>query len=140
MTHAEARDRRVIRRAVGGDNPKRDIVATAPLDAARGPLADRVGVHQQRDHHRRIVRRATPTIASIRGQEFGQIEPVDDIDHEPCEVILRQPLTQARRQQQLLLAITRDEVLRHPRIVLNSPDTTRFVRHPCVTNAEGGVV
>jgi hypothetical protein len=35
---------------------------------------------------------------------------------------LRQPLAQARRQQQLLLAITRQEVLRHPDIVLTPPD------------------
>jgi hypothetical protein len=32
----------------------------------------------------------------------------------------RQPLAQARRQQQLLIAITREEVLRHPEIVLTS--------------------
>jgi hypothetical protein len=37
-------------------------------------------------------------------------------------VVLRQPLPQARRQQQLLLAIARNEVLRHPGIVLNPPD------------------
>jgi hypothetical protein len=35
-------------------------------------------------------------------------------------MILRQPLAQARRQQQLLLAITRQEVLRHLGIVLTS--------------------
>jgi hypothetical protein len=67
------------------------------------------------------MRRATPTIASIRGQKFGQIEPVNDLDHEPREVILRQPLTQARRQQQLLLAITRQEVLRHTPDPLKPP-------------------
>ena len=35
---------------------------------------------------------------------------------------LGQPLAQARRQQQLLIAITREEVLRHPEMVLTTPD------------------
>ena len=62
------------------------------------------------------------TIARFRvrlgGKERGQIELADRVDHEPREVILGQPLAQARRQQQLLLAITRQEVLRHTGIVL----------------------
>jgi hypothetical protein len=36
-------------------------------------------------------------------------------------VPIGQPLTQARRQQ-LLITITRDEVLRHPDMVLTAPD------------------
>jgi hypothetical protein len=42
-----------------------------------------------------------------------QIHLGDRVRHEPREVLLAQPLAQARGQQQLLLAITRDEVLRH---------------------------
>ena len=103
----EARDRGVIRRLVGGDHPERDVLAAAPLDPPRRALADRVRVHDQRHHHRRIVRRATPAVPPIRSQERGQIELADRVDHKPREVIISQPLTQARRQQQLLLAITR---------------------------------
>jgi hypothetical protein len=51
---------------------------------------------------------------AIGGQEIRQIHRVDSVDHEPREVILGQPLPQTRQQQQLLLAIARDEVLRHP--------------------------
>ena len=63
VTHAEARDRRVIGRLVGGDHAERDVLATAPLDRPRRPLPDRVGVdattrpsspdHAPRDHARR---------------------------------------------------------------------------------------
>jgi hypothetical protein len=53
-----------------------------------------------------------------------QVQLAHRIHDEPRQVLLRQPLTQARRQQQLLLTITRDEVLRHHRIVLNPPDAT----------------
>ena len=126
----EARDRGVIGRLVGRDHPERDVLATAPLDPPRRTLPDRVRVHDQRHHHRRIVRRAAPPVRAIGSQERGQIELADRLDHKPREVILGQPLAQARRQQQLLLAITRQEVLRHPGIVLNRPDDTTFVRQP----------
>ena len=54
-------------------------------------------------------------------------------------MVLAQPVTQARGQQQLLITITRKKVLRHhppptagyTTIVLNPPDdTTRFTRQP----------
>ena len=51
-------------------------------------------------------------------------QPLDRVEHEPRKMVSGQPIAQARRQQQLLLAITRDEVLRHPGIVLNPPDDT----------------
>jgi len=51
-------------------------------------------------------------------------------------MILRQPVTQRRRQQQPLLPIHPDEVLRHTIIVLNPPDG--FVRQPDAL-AEGRV-
>ena len=41
---------------------------------------------------------------------------------EPRQVILRQPIAQARRHQQDLLTLARQEVLRHQRIVLRPPD------------------
>ncbi|MGZ4332068.1 MAG: hypothetical protein ACXVXL_29220, partial [Solirubrobacteraceae bacterium] len=38
---------------------------------------------------------------------------------------LCQPISQRRRQQHPLAPVARDEVLTHPRIVLNTPDDTR---------------
>ena len=60
------------------------------------------------------MRRATMAVLAIGAIEPGQIELVDDLQHEPRQVIVGQPLPQAGRQQQLLIAITRKEVLRHP--------------------------
>ena len=122
MALTKPRDRRVIGRLVGTNHPDRDILDTPALDPPRRPLPDRVAIEQQRDHHRRIVRRPAVTVGPIAGIERAQIELRDGIDHEPRQVPLRQPLTQTRRQQQLLLAITRQEVLRHPDIVLTPPD------------------
>jgi hypothetical protein len=130
MAHTEARDRRVIGRLVGRDHPKGDVVVAMTLDPARGANSDRVGIDEHRDHHRRIVRRPTPPVLTIGRIKRGEIHLRDRLQHEPCEVLFGQPLPQTRRQQQLLITITRQEVLRHPARVLNPPDTTRFVRHP----------
>jgi len=62
---AKARDRRVIGHLIGRDHPNRDILHTGPLDAARRALPARIRVHQQRDHHRGIMRGATVTIRTI---------------------------------------------------------------------------
>jgi hypothetical protein len=117
----EARDRRVIGPLVGADHARGDILNAAPLDRPRGPLADRVDVEQQRHHHRRIVRRPTMAVSAIGRIERGQIDRRDRVDHKPRKVILRQQSRQARRQQQLLLTITRQEVLRHAGIVFRRP-------------------
>jgi hypothetical protein len=65
VTLAKPRDRRVIGHLVGRDHPKRDVLHTCPLDAARRALSTHVRIPQQRDHHRRIVRRAALTIRAI---------------------------------------------------------------------------
>jgi hypothetical protein len=122
VTLTETRDRRVIRRLVGGDDPHRDVLDAAPLDPPRRPLPDRVAVHQQRQHHRRLVCRTTVTILAIDRIERREVHRLDRVDDKPRQAILGQPLAQRRRQQQLLVAITADEVLRHHRRVLTPPD------------------
>lgn len=112
MALPEPCDRRVIGHPVRRDDPERDVLDTRALDPARRALPTRVRVHQQRDHHRRIVRGATLPITAIHARERVEIHPSDDVEDEPDEVVGRQPLPQARRQQ-LLLTITPDEVLAH---------------------------
>jgi hypothetical protein len=68
------------------------------------------------------VRRSAVTVGTISRVEHSQIDRRDRIDHKPRQVIFGQPLAQPRRQQQLLLTITRQEVPRHARIVLTVPD------------------
>ena len=63
-------------------------------------------------------------VGAIGRVKRRQIHLLDGIDDEPREVTLRQPLADIRRHQKHLLAITRDEVLPHHRIVLNPPDST----------------
>jgi hypothetical protein len=52
----------------------------------------------------------------------------DGIDDKPREVPLGQPLTNIRRQEKRLLAITCDEALAHRDMVLSPPDDTPDLR------------
>jgi hypothetical protein len=118
----ETRDRRVVGDPVGADHPVGDVLAAVALDRARGALPGRIGVEQQRDHHRRLISGATMAIGAVIGVELVQNHLRHRIDHEPREVILRQPLAQRRRHQKDLLTITSDEVLSHDGIVFAGPD------------------
>jgi hypothetical protein len=82
------------------------------------PVYPGASVDQQRHHHRRIMRRPTMPIQTIGPVERVEIKLADGLEHEPRQMALRQPLPQARRQQQLLITITPDEILRHGPIVL----------------------
>ena len=70
----------------------------------------------------RRMRRAAVAVPTVSGVERRQIHAGDRVEHEPREVILGQPVAQRRRHQQHLIPITRQEVLRHPGIVLIAPD------------------
>jgi hypothetical protein len=131
VTHSKPSDRGVIRDLIGGDHTESDILAQTPLDTTRGALPDRVGIEQQRDHHLRIECHATPPINAIRVIDGAQIDLFDSVQHKPRQMVLRQPLAQAGRQQQFLLTIALQEILRHrppplgdQHIVLNHPDDT----------------
>jgi hypothetical protein len=124
MALDEAGDGGVIGVLLSGDHAACDVLHARALDRPRGPRSTRPAIEQQSDHHRRLVGRSTVTILAIRGIERRRVDHRDHIDHEPREVILRQPLLHVGRQQERLLAIARDEVLRHAEIVLNPPDSS----------------
>jgi hypothetical protein len=86
-----------------------------------------------RDERSPVARRATAPASSPDRAPPGPARPADrrhrtrpihlrhSIKHKPRQMPLRQPLPQARRHQQRLLAITPQEVLRHARNRLNRP-------------------
>jgi len=71
------------------------------------------GIERRCRDHLRVERRPPPAVPTIRPKERAQIHLLDGLQDKPDEVILRQPLTQARRQQQLLVTITEKEVRGH---------------------------
>jgi hypothetical protein len=113
VTAHEPRDRRVIRHLVSGNHPIGNVLTAVTLDPPRGTLLRRIREQHQGHHHRRVIRRAAMPVRSIRRIERRQIQPLDALDHEPRQMILRQPIPQRRRHQKRLLTIKTDEVLRH---------------------------
>jgi hypothetical protein len=115
VTHHEPRDRGVVGPLLGGDHPAGHVLQAGALDCARRPHAARPAIQQQRDHHRRLIGRPPMTVLAIGGVERRRVHHPDGVDHKPRQVVLGQPLPDIRRQQKRLLAVTRDEVLRHAR-------------------------
>src|SRR4051812_698030 len=76
------------------------------------------------DHHRRVIGRPTAPVLAIRDVEHVEIHLRGGVDHEPREMIHRQPIPDIRCHQKRLLAITRDKALAHHQMVLNPPDDT----------------
>ena len=122
VTRQEPRDRRVIRNKVRSDHPIRDVLPAVTLDPTRGPLLRRIRIQNERHHHRRLIRRAPVAVSAIRRIERREIQPLHRVDHEPRQMILRQPLPQRRRHQKRLLTTTFNKVLTHPGIQLNPAD------------------
>jgi len=112
------REGRMVRALLGGQHPKGDVFLAGALDHPRGPDPARVGVEQQRDHHRRVIRRPAAPVDAIGRIERLQIHLGDSVDHEPGEVPRRQPLADVGWHQERLLAITRDKALAHREMVL----------------------
>ena len=75
-------------------------------------------------HHLRLVGRPTMPVRAIRRVERVEIKLLDRIEHEPREMIRREPIPQRGRHQECLLTIAFDEVLGHSGIPPDGPDGT----------------
>src|SRR5271169_3319933 len=100
-------------------SPKQTQLSLAPFRITGQPRCDD---RLSSGHHRRVIRRTTPPVLAIAGVEGREVDVLDRVDHEPRQMVLRQPLAQRRGHQQQLLTITLDEVLWHPRSVLTAAD------------------
>jgi hypothetical protein len=90
----KASDRRMVRDPVGGDHPVGDVLAAMTLDPTRGAPLARIGVEEERDHHRGLIGSAAVAVFSVVGVELPQVHLLDCVDHKPRQVVLGQPLTQ----------------------------------------------
>lgn len=113
VTLPEPGDRGVVRPLVGRDHPERHVDSAGPLDRTRRTHPDAVGVQRQRDHHLRVVRRASPPIGAVVGVERRQVHLLDRVEHEPGQMVLLEPLRQRRRHQEHLITLDSQEVVTH---------------------------
>ena len=102
---SEIRDGTVIGIGVGADEAKRNRVVGGLRQLAAGEQASGIAVEQQRHQHRRMVgRRARPPVSR---HQMAQIQLINDVDDEPCQVFLRQVILYARRKQLRCVPVNR---------------------------------
>ena len=128
VADTEPRDRRVIGCLLCRDHAVGDILHAAPLDPPRGAFAPRIGIDQQRHHHRRLKGRPAPPILAVGAIKRRQIHLLNRPQHEPRQMVLRQPIPWVRRHQERLLTIARQEVHSHAPKCLNPPGRTGGLR------------
>jgi hypothetical protein len=117
MLRAEPGDRAVIRYVLRAHDAERHIGLAQPLNLPARPLPHRIGVDQHTEQHHRVVGRPARTPQPPTRPEPGQIQPRDYVQHEPHQMISRQPVPHIRRQQKLLIPIHRPKPLRHHKIL-----------------------
>jgi hypothetical protein len=115
VAHAAAKlgDRRVIRSQLAGHDAIGDVLDAGTLDPARGTVAARVRVEQQRDQHRRLVRRPPAPVVAVVRIDRRQIQLGDRVEHRPHQMPLRHPIAKRRRHQKHLDSVTPDEPRTH---------------------------
>jgi hypothetical protein len=106
-------NRAVVRHVAGGQHPERHVFDQPALNAAGREHADTVRVDEHLRHHHRVVRRVAPLVLLVHDGDGRQIQLVDQVADEECQVALRQPVSQTRRQQQILLGHVRTIRLGH---------------------------
>ena len=110
---AEAGDGYMVGGLVAGQHPKGEVLAAAPLDLAGGTHADGVGVQQHAKQGLGVVGGVAVPVGPVAGIESGQVQLVDHVQHEPSQVFGWQPVAQAGRQQEGLVAVAPQKVVGH---------------------------
>jgi hypothetical protein len=113
VADAEPGDGHVVRRAVAGQHPEREVLLATPLDLPRRAHADRVGVQQHAKQRLGVVGGVAVPVGAVGTQERLQVELVDHVEDEPGQVALGQPVAQVGRQQERLVAAAAQEVVGH---------------------------
>jgi hypothetical protein len=113
MPGPEPGDGRMIGAQAASDHPVRDVAHAPLLDHPAGPLALGIGVEEQRHHHLRVERRPAVPIGPVAAVEPGQVQSGHRVQHHIHQIVLGQPLPHVHRQQQRLITLRVQEVLRH---------------------------
>jgi hypothetical protein len=113
VADAEARDGRVVGGLVGGKDPKGDVFLAAPFELAGGAHPKAVAVQQHAQQQLGVVGGVAVAVVAVGPGEGGQVELVDDVQDEPGEVALGEPVAQVRGQQEGLVAVATQEIVGH---------------------------
>ena len=84
--------------------------------------------------HRRVIGPASSAILAVGRVSHRPVQLLNRLQHEPGEVVVGQPITQAGRHQALLLTLTRQVTLAHEPASLPDPSArSGYDQHPTQT-------
>jgi hypothetical protein len=109
----EAGDGDVIRGGVGTEHAEGDVLGAATFDLAGGTDPGAVCIQQHAQQHPGLVGGPAVAVGAIGGQEGAEVELVDDVEHEPGQVVGWEPLAQVRREQKRLVSRAGTKVVGH---------------------------
>jgi hypothetical protein len=118
VPHAEAGDGHVVGRLVAGKHPEGQVVDAAPFDLPGGAHPDGVGVEEHPQQRLGVVGGVAMPVSPVGAQERLQVELLGDVEDEPGEVAVGEPVTQVGREQEGLVAVAAQEVIGHGQFYL----------------------
>jgi hypothetical protein len=115
MAAAKVDDRVVIGMEPGGDEAEGDAVVGRPLDGARGSDAGGVAREEQREEDGRMVGRGAVRPECVDDEDGREIELINNLNNEAGEVVFREQLVDAGREEGGLKSIGIEPVLHEGR-------------------------
>jgi len=113
MPAPEPGHRPEVRCLVRGQEPKRHIVMAGLLDLARRPHPGRVPVDQHLQHQPRVVGRIPALLGVDREERLEVHDLLDQLGHEPCQMVLWHPVRDRWRHQEHLIQVIGPKRLVH---------------------------
>jgi hypothetical protein len=110
---AEARDRHLVGGLVAGQHPEGEILVATPFDLPRGAHPGGVAIQEHAQQHLRTIGGMPVAVGPVHLVKRREIELVDNVDDEPGEVALGQPVAQVGRQQEPLVAFRAQKIISH---------------------------
>ena len=111
---------------IGGHEAHPDIAVRRALDppAREDPVG--IAIDQQRQHHPRVIlRRAGATMVDLEG---AHLDPLDRLDHEVRQIILRDPVPKIGRKQKRLVPLAVDKFAHGEILTENLPKVRHTAR------------
>ena len=124
----KGRDRVMVGMDIGGHEAHPDIAVRRALDppAREDPVG--IAIDQQRQHHPRVIlRRAGATMVDLEG---AHLDPLDRLDHEVRQIILRDPVPKIGRKQKRLVPLAVDKFAHGEILTENLPKVRHTARTP----------
>src|SRR5258708_23460221 len=120
MDMPESRYRPKVGLILRRQHPERNVLHQSSLDPPRTEYTPAVPIHQHLRHHVGVIGRLASLFRAIHCIHRRKIQVVDHITDEVSQVVLRQPLAEARRQQQFLIRIVRSIAFPHKTLWIDS--------------------